>query len=213
LVIRPARADDLEELVDLAARTFPDACPSFLTPAQIAAHIATNLTPERLTVWMNDPRVVLTIAELPEGLPALPGGDAAPVPAGGLVGYSAVLAEIPDADGALPAGLDPRPRSVPVPPRADGSPALAAELSKIYLDARLRSSGIAAALLAQAIRDAANLGVTALWLGTNDTNRRAQKAYRRAGLRKTGTRVYDVGGQQCRDVVMALNPQETIPGD
>ncbi|PHP52273.1 N-acetyltransferase [Actinomyces ruminis] len=82
-------------------------------------------------------------------------------------------------------------------------------MSKVYVDARLRASGIAPTLLAEAVCDAATMGVTALWLGTNDANRRAQKAYRRAGFRKVGTRTYEVGGRRCRDVVMALNPQET----
>lgn len=210
LVVRPALEADLPALVDLAARTFPDACPSFLTAEQISAHIAMNLSSERLATWLADPRVVLTVAELPDGLPAPSGAPDAPAPsAGALVGYSAVVAEAPDADGALPAGLDPRPRAVTVPDRPDDARGLAAELSKVYVDARLRASGIAPTLLAEAACDAATMGVTALWLGTNDANRRAQKAYRRAGFRKVGTRTYEVGGQCCRDVVMVLNPQET----
>ncbi len=208
LVIRPAREPDLDALADLAARTFPDACPSFLTADQVAAHIAANLSPQRLATWLEDPRVVLTVAELPDGLPALTcdGAAAEPLPRGALVGYSAVLAELPDADGALPVGLDPRPRAVTVPDDADGA-GLAAELSKVYVDARLRGSGIAAVLLAEAICDADTLGATVLWLGTNDANRRAQKAYRRVGFRRAGTRTYDVGGQQCRDVVMVVDPR------
>lgn len=210
LVIRPALQDDLDALAELAARTFPDACPSFLTAEQIASHIAVNLSPERLATWLADPRVVLTVAELPDGLPAgvADGPGLEPLPAGALVGYSAVIAELPDADGALPAGLDPRPRAVTVPPAAGGS-GLAAELSKVYVDARLRASGIASTLLAEAICDAGTMGVTALWLGTHADNRRAQKAYRRAGFRKVGTRVYEVGGNRCRDVVMAVDPQAT----
>lgn len=211
LVVRPALEADLPALADLAARTFPDACPSFLTSEQIAAHIAVNLSPQRLATWLADPRVVLTVAELPDGLsapPEVPGTSA--LPPGALVGYSAVVAESLDAAGALPAGLDPRPPSVGVPTGPDGVGGLAAELSKVYVDARLRASGIAPTLLAEAVCDAATMGVTALWLGTNDANRRAQKAYRRAGFRKVGTRTYEVGGERCRDVVMVLNPQETV---
>ncbi|WP_174722007.1 tRNA (guanosine(37)-N1)-methyltransferase TrmD [Actinomyces qiguomingii] len=212
LVVRPAVDGDLVALADLAARTFPDACPSSLTPEQIAAHIAVNLSPQRLALWLEDPRVVLTVAELPQGLPAPPGEtDAEALPAGALVGYSAVVAEILDADGALPAGLDPRPPAVSVPPGPDGAQALAAELSKVYVDARLRSAGIAATLLAEAVSVVDNMGVTALWLGTNAANRRAQKAYRHAGFRKVGTRTYEVGGSRCRDVVMVLHPQVKLP--
>ena len=211
LTVRPARAEDTRALAALAARTFPDACPAFLSEEQIAAHIATGLAPGRFAAWQADPRVVLTVAELPGGL--TPGGLAAgadpadAVAPGELVGYSAVLAELPDSAGEPVAGLDPRPAVVDPPARADGS-ALAAELSKVYVDARLRSSGVAATLLERAVRDAASMGVTALWLGTHERNRRAQRAYRRRGFRLLGTRTYDVGGQACRDVVMSLNPQE-----
>lgn len=206
LVLRPALPDDAAALAALAARTFPDACPPFLAPEQIAAHVAANLTPERFAAWIADPRVVVTVAELPAGLPTAQEGDA--VAAGELVGYSAVIAQLPDAEGALPVGLDERPDAVDVPAGPDGAGGLAAELSKVYVDARLRGSGLTAALLAEAACDADSLGVTALWLGTHEGNKRAQKAYRRAGFRKTGTRTYDVGGRRCRDVVMVIDPRE-----
>ena len=212
LTVRPARAEDTRALAALAARTFPDACPAFLSEENIAAHIAASLTPERFAAWQADPRVALMVAELPGGLtPDGPAAGAGPVDAvapGELIGYSAVLAELPDSAGAPLAGMDPRPEAVEVSPRADGSAGLAAELSKVYVDARLRSSGVAATLLDRAIGDAAAMGATTLWLGTHERNRRAQKAYRRRGFRLLGSRTYDVGGQTCRDVVMSLNPQE-----
>ena len=212
LTVRPARAEDARALAALAARTFPDACPAFLSEENIAAHIAASLTPERFAAWQADPRVALMVAELPGGLtPDGPAAGAGPVDAvapGELIGYSAVLAELPGPAGEPVAGLDPRPAVVEAPPRANGSAALTAELSKVYVDARLRSSGVAAALLERAVRDAAALGATALWLGTHERNRRAQRAYRRRGFRLLGSRTYDVGGQTCRDVVMSLNPQE-----
>ena len=189
LVIRPALAEDAENLAALAARTFPDACPPFVPREQIAVHIASTFTPERFAAWQADPRVVLTVAELPDGLtPSRLTESADPADAvapGELIGYS-----------------------VEIPARADGGAGIAAELSKAYVDARLRSSGVAAVLLDEAIRDAAAMGATALWLGTHERNRRAQKAYKRRGFRTVGSRIYDVGGQACRDVVMSLNPQE-----
>ena len=212
LLVRSARPDDVDALADLAARTFPDACPPSLTPEQVASHTALNFTPERLSAWQADPRAILTVAELPDGLPAVrlveTAGGAGAVAPRELVGYSAVLLEIADRRGALLSGLDSRPDAVEVPTRADGATGLAAELSKVYVDARLRSSGVAAALLDHAVRAAAAAGVTALWLGTHDGNRRAQRAYRRRGFRAVGSRDYDVGGRRCRDVVMSLNPQE-----
>jgi len=87
------------------------------------------------------------------GLRVAPLADA--VAPGKLVGYSAVIIERPDSGGEFVDGLDPRPDTVEIPARADGSAGIVAELSKAYVDARLRSSGVAAVLLDEAIRDAA----------------------------------------------------------
>ena len=46
------------------------------------------------------------------------------------------------------------------------------------------------------MREAASHGTGLLWLGTHITNKRAQKAYKRAGFRQVGTRTYNVGGQE-----------------
>ena len=119
-----------------------------------------------------------------------------------------MLVERADPEGGLITGLDQRPDAVGVPPRSDGTAGLAAELSKAYVDTRLRSSGVAAVLLDEAVRAAAAEDATVLWLGTHDGNRRAQRAYRRRGFRIVGSRVYDVGGRTCRDVVMSLDPRE-----
>ena len=154
----------------------------------------------------------MTVAELPGGL--APDGLAAgadpadAVAPGEIIGYSVVLVERADPEGGLITGLDQRPDAVGVPPRSDGTAGLAAELSKAYVDTRLRSSGVAAVLLDEAVRAAAAEGATVLWLGTHERNRRAQRAYRRRGFRIVGSRVYDVGGRTCRDVVMSLDPRE-----
>lgn len=205
---RHAEPDDVEALTALARRTFPDACPPWLSAEQIAAHLETSLTPERLWDWVTDPRIIVTLASLDQDVR---GQEA--VGAGELVGYTAVVLEARDDDGRLPAGLDARPGSMRLPATvpADG-PSLAAELSKVYVDARLRGSGLGAALVAAAIEDAAEAGVDLLWLGTNDSNRRAQRAYRGAGFAMAGRRVYEVGGARCRDVVMAVDPRQAPGG-
>lgn len=210
LVVRPAAAPaDVDALADLAARTFPDACPPFLDRERIEAHIAEVLGPDRFADWQRDPRVALTVAELPDGFDGIDGVEG--VAPGGIVGYGAVVLESPEGE-EQPVGLDLRPASVEVPPRPDGTAGAAAELSKAYVDARLRSSGIADALLRAAKGDAAAMGATVLWLGTHTGNRRAQKLYRRHGFRQVGTRDYDVGEHPCRDVVMTLDPQEARDG-
>jgi ribosomal protein S18 acetylase RimI-like enzyme len=59
--IEPARATRLDELADVAARTFPLACPPSVTPPDVAAFVAENLTPARFGEYLADPdRVVLT---------------------------------------------------------------------------------------------------------------------------------------------------------
>ncbi|WP_111835995.1 tRNA (guanosine(37)-N1)-methyltransferase TrmD [Actinomyces bovis] len=196
--LRPATAADLGALAALAARTFPDACPSQLTPEQISNHIATKLTPEHFAAWLAEPRARLTVAVLPERFAATAGEE--PLPAGALVGYSLLLLEQPGPDGLLPLGLDPRPTCLKVT-----EVALLAELSKVYVEPSLRGSGISSALLEQAITDAVAAGVSQLWLGTHTGNKRAQKAYKRAGFKRSGARSYHVGGQECRDVVMSCD--------
>ena len=190
--LRAAGVEDAQSLAALAARTFPDACPPFLDEDQVAEHIATHLTAERFSSWAADPRVLLTLASLGRAVP--PGADV-PAPEE-VVGYSALILERRDG-GRLPEGLDARPSCVQV-----GDTDLVAELSKVYVDARLRGSGLAAALLERALHQARQAGATLLWLGTHTGNRRAQKTYRRAGFTVVGTRSYDVGGRACRDVVM-----------
>ncbi len=195
LQLRPATGSDVAALAELAARTFPDACPPLLTAEQVTKHIATALTPERFNGWIADPRAHLTIAVLPERCNVDGEED---LPAGALVGYSLVLLEQSNSDGTLPAGLDPRPACVKPP--ADG---LVAELSKVYVDSRLRGSGLVPALLEEAVAAAVAFGASQLWLGTNIGNKRAQKAYKRAGFKRVGSRTYRVGEQDCRDVVMS----------
>src|SRR3954468_21792850 len=52
---------DLPELADVAARTFPLACPPSVTPDNIAALVAENLTQTRFAEYAPAPgRVVLT---------------------------------------------------------------------------------------------------------------------------------------------------------
>jgi len=199
--IRTATTCDAEALADLAARTFPDACEQVIAPESIARHIATNLVPDLFRAWAEDDRVDLIVAELlaPQPVQEAPGGaEPEGTPTGpDLVGYAAVLREEPDAAGEPPTGIDPRPACV----RArDGQ--VVGELSKVYVDSTMRGSGLTPALMSAVTRQATDHGTSLLWLGTHVTNKRAQKAYKRAGFRQAGTRTYNVGGQDAHDVVM-----------
>ena len=62
--IAPADPDRLTELADVAARTFPLACPPAVQPDDVAAFIADNLTAQRFGDYLADPdRAVLTVTE------------------------------------------------------------------------------------------------------------------------------------------------------
>ena len=173
LDVRLAGLEDVVAVSELAARTFPDACPENLPQEAIDDHIARQLNPDVFDALISDPeRHRVFVAEV----------------WGGLVGY--VLTHVgPD---ALPSELV-RPGRV-----EDGS----AYLSKCYVDQAWRGSRIADVLLERAVADAAELGHTAVVLGTNRGNKAAQAFYKRHGFRKRSTRTFDVGGVRNDDVVM-----------
>ncbi|WP_315583463.1 tRNA (guanosine(37)-N1)-methyltransferase TrmD [Actinomyces viscosus] len=207
--IRPATAHDAEALADLAARTFPDACGHVIDPEFIDRHITTNLVPDLFRNWADDERVDLVVAERLAPLPApraSGGTETAEAPvAPDLVGYAAVLREEPDDAGEPPTGIDPRPASVQARPGQ-----VVGELSKVYVDSTMRGSGLTPALMSAVMQQAAEHGTSLFWLGTHVTNKRAQKAYKRAGFRQVGTRTYNVGGQDAHDVVMIRRTGEGL---
>jgi len=177
VVIRSARADDAAALADLAARTFPRACPPGLPVADQKEFIATQLTTKLFQQRIANPaNNLVDVAEV----------------AGNLVGYTWVK---------FPQGQEP-------PPAADVAAVVTArpqaELSKIYVDVEYAGTGVAGVLIDRAITAAADRGIAVLWLGTNDGNRRAQRFYRRHGLRKVGTRSFLVGDYQNLDAIMAI---------
>lgn len=62
LQILSAAATDLPELADVAARTFPLACPPSATEDDIAAFIAENLSAQRFADYLADPDRIVLIA-------------------------------------------------------------------------------------------------------------------------------------------------------
>ncbi len=86
MAIEVAAADyaDIEELADVAARTFPLACPPSVTPENIVAFIDENLSEARFRDYLAAPdRVVLTARE-----------------DGRMVGYVMLIRGVPDDDDA-----------------------------------------------------------------------------------------------------------------
>lgn len=84
------------------------------------------------------------------------------------------------------------------------------ELSRVYADATMRGSGLTPVLIGAVIRQVDARGTDLLWLGTHVTDKRAQKAYERAGFHQVDTRTYNIGGQDAHDIVMAQRTGEGL---
>jgi ribosomal protein S18 acetylase RimI-like enzyme len=62
IAILPAATADLPELADVAALTFPLACPPSVTPDNVAAFIAENLTTAHFAGYLRDPDRLVLVA-------------------------------------------------------------------------------------------------------------------------------------------------------
>lgn len=202
--VRDAVAADAPALADLAAATFPLACPPGLGWEDIAAFVASHLTAAHFAAYLAEPeRYLVQVADGGAGLAV---GDAGTdVAAGGrLVGYTLVV---------LPLSADEGP-AAEVAEVVPGRPA--AELSKCYVLPELHGTGLGGALMDSAADAVAALRVegepvATLWLGTNKGNRRAQRSYLRHGYTTVGTRSFRVGGALEEDLVMARPVPHATP--
>jgi GNAT superfamily N-acetyltransferase len=92
LRVEQATSSQLAELADVAARTFPLACPPSVGPDDVAAFIAENLSRERFDDYLLDPgRAVLTAVD-----------------DGRIVGYAMMIRGVPD-DPDVAAAVTVRP--------------------------------------------------------------------------------------------------------
>jgi tRNA (guanine37-N1)-methyltransferase len=171
-VIR-ATPDLAEPLSALAAATFGAACPPGTTQANIDAFVAEHLSADAFRAWIADPAVAVLTAVDPAGLP---------------VGYVVVLDGEPDAAHTEETAL------ITLHPTC--------ELSKCYVAAEQRGSGLARRLVAAALTRAARQGRRGMWLGTNGENARAQHFYRKMGFKELGPRHFRVGAVVHEDLVM-----------
>ncbi|ROS78410.1 GNAT family N-acetyltransferase [Cellulomonas sp. PhB143] len=171
---RPATADDVPDLVRVAALTFPLACPPGADPAAVAEHVRTQLGADRFAAWASSPDHALLVVEDADRR---------------TVGY-ALLARGPvdDPEVAALVGLGTRVElsKIYVDPAAQGTGAAGALMREALGVARER------------------LGARDVWLGTNGENARAQAFYRKHGFATVGSRRYVVGGETHDDVVMVL---------
>lgn len=166
LIISPAAPEDAEAIANLAARTFPLACPPGCDPDDVQSFVDTNLDVTRFAAYLDDPdRVVLVAAD--------------PQP----VGYAMMVTTAPT-DAAVIAAL---------------GGASAVEVNKFYVDTRAHGLGVAGALMDAA---AGAVDRSALWLGVNKRNVRAQKFYAAQGFAVVGERRFTLGRTIEHDFVM-----------
>jgi ribosomal protein S18 acetylase RimI-like enzyme len=182
LTIRMAGPADAAALAELAADTFPLACPPSTTADAIAAFIAANFTVERMGAYLSDPGRTLLVAEEAEDELGQLGH------LGHLVGYSMLIAGEPaDADAA--AAVTARP---------------AIELSKFYTRALAHGSGaVAGPLMTATLEAAVATGAAAAWLGVNEENARAIRFYEKHGFSKAGRKRFRLGDRLEQDWVLA----------
>jgi ribosomal protein S18 acetylase RimI-like enzyme len=62
-VIRKAAADDAGKLAELAAVTFPLACPPSSSPEDIAAHLTNTLSERHFRAYLSDPEVSILVID------------------------------------------------------------------------------------------------------------------------------------------------------
>jgi ribosomal protein S18 acetylase RimI-like enzyme len=172
MTVRLATPADAGALAELAAVTFPLACPPDMPREDVDAFIDAELSAERFAAHLADPGRILLVEDAGGGAP--------------LGGYTMVVLGEPYA-ADVAACIRIRPSS---------------ELSKCYVREDQQGRGIARALLESTLAAAAERDAAGMWLGTNAANARAQRFYEKAGFEHVGTRRFQVGGRLEHDVVL-----------
>jgi ribosomal protein S18 acetylase RimI-like enzyme len=167
-----ATVADIEEVAGVAARTFPLACPPSTTPANIAAFIDANLSPEKFAGYLTDPERAVLVARHEDR--------------GAIAGYAMLIHGLPD-------DADVR-RAVTVLPTV--------ELSKIYVLPENHGGAVSAALMAATLEYAIRRGARSVWLGVNQENLRAQRFYAKQGFAVTGAKSFALGTGVEHDFVL-----------
>jgi ribosomal protein S18 acetylase RimI-like enzyme len=96
------------------------------------------------------------------------------------------------------------------PPACVGGPR-AVELERLYVEAALHGSGVAAALMTACLEEARRRDFETLWLGVWDRNPRARRFYEKWGFRTVGTKPFVFAGDVMEDLVMARAVEEPGP--
>jgi GNAT superfamily N-acetyltransferase len=188
VTLRRAIPADAPALALTGGATFLEAFTWMLPGPDILAHTLKNHTADAYAHYLADPntRVTLAVTGSPITFPNDPGTP---------VGYVLLCTPELPSFNVLPTDI---------------------ELKRIYLFSRFRTAPVldahgatipnlrpAQALMDAAVADARSLGATRLLLGTHAGNLRAIAFYRRNGFAEAGTRTFQVGNQQCCDLIFA----------
>lgn len=183
VVVDEAQPNEARTVAELAGRLFPHACPPGMEAEDIADFIAKNLSEEHFDHFITDPNHIVLVARVD----------------GQIAGYSLAIIPTPGEvhDGApVDAVIEGTQRDGPL-----------VYLSKMYIEPAWRGTGLFNIFMREtlaAIVWAVDGPEPYVWLGTNVENRRAIRAYKRAGFALVGEREFIVGEQINKDVTLAI---------
>ena len=169
--VRPGLSTDAPALADLAAVTFPLACPPYHTPENIALHLEDVLSEECFEEYateVEDYALFVAIAN------------------GKMVGFSLLDCLACDDDVVEPM----LKKSLP-----------SMELSKVYVHPSAHGSGVAQGLFEACQNEARDRDAASMWLTVWGENARALRFYEKNGFTPVGERLYPVGNLVDHDLV------------
>ena len=174
-MIRPARAGEESAVAALAASLFRQAYGASHPEPEVGAYFARALAPERFARDRADARSAVLVAER-DG----PAGRA-------LVGYALLREGGPTAHPEAP----PLDAARPI------------EIVRFYVDAAWHGSGVAQALMAACLDEAARRHADVVWLEAWQGAARPLAFYRKAGFDRFASVRYDFGGRVDDDFLLA----------
>lgn len=163
------------DVAEVAAATFPLACPPHSSPDDIAGFIKTNLAEANFAEYIASDKSDVLIARTPDGT---------------TVGYSLVHHRPPS---------DPDVAAVVVE-----APSSELSKMYVLPDhhSRGRTDPPAQLLMRAAIETARERGSVLVWLGVNQENVRAQRFYAKMGFERAGVKTFDLNGSIENDFIL-----------
>lgn len=186
--IAPVQVSEAGELSAFASHLFPDACPHDMSETDIASFVGEQLCEESFAQRVADDRYLVLGARV----------------AGRLAGYAVAFFPATSGDVAATKTAGAPTELVLDGVERDGE---LVYLSKFYVDRPWRGSGLFDYFIKDTLRAIAEKceGVQPyVWLGTNAGNKRAIRAYTRAGFVRAGVRDFIVGEKVNKDITLAI---------